>query len=395
MLLHFITLVTLLLYGALGATPPAQRDALMDLYNSTGGGVNWTCGGNWASSTEEPCTWSGVTCDGDNVVGIVLVECGLYGTLPVGLTALSHLQYLELNFNSIFGTLPDWSGFDNLLAVGLANNSLTGALPASWSTFTSLQSVSLQYNELSGPLPASWGNFSKATLVQLSHNLLEGSVPEEWATLLANLDLSFNSLQGMLPAWSVNALLFDTGVSLDLSNNQLSGTLPEWDTFGEIVTLNLANNQLSGTIPDTWRQYPREIRQTLDLSNNQLSGSIGYWYVQTPRLFLQHNNFSGNLSFMVNLLQNAMVVDLSDNDFTGEIPDAMYPNWSCTYQSTCKCSLNLQNNYLEGSIPKGFCQLSSNINLNDNCLTSTQLPAHCNQNSPTCQIIAASQREQC
>ncbi|CUI14209.1 GP46-like surface antigen, putative [Bodo saltans] len=390
-LLLWIAFVAFIAQEVFSATPEAQRAALLELYNSTGG-ANWVgCGADWGSTTVPPCSWFGITCDGANVVGLTLVDCGLRGTLPLGLSALSHLQYLELNLNSIFGTLPDWTGFDQLLSVGIVNNSLSGTLPPSWSRFTSLQSLSLQYNTISGPLPAAWGNFTQLQSLQLSHNDLQGTVPSEWRGLIQySIDLSYNSISGDLPSWD-DSVFPDTMGTLDLSNNQISGTLPEWKFIFRVTALILASNKLTGTLPLSWTGANYQL---LDVSWNHLTGSIPSWSGNAYNLHLQHNNFSGNLSFLTNMNENVDVIDLSDNSFTGDLPEFQYPNWGCD-QLTCKCSMNLQNNFLRGSIPQIYCQLMSNINLAGNCLRNTTLPANCDQNSPSCGIVVTSQRQTC
>ena len=91
-----------------------QRDALLLLYNSTGGGTTWRA--TW-SSADQPnfCLWTGVTCCTTNgtsrgscqVAGAVsslrLDYMGLLGMLPSGVfpSLAASLSLLSLDQNSL------------------------------------------------------------------------------------------------------------------------------------------------------------------------------------------------------------------------------------------------------------------------------------------------------
>ncbi|MBW7886289.1 MAG: fibronectin type III domain-containing protein [Caldilineaceae bacterium] len=95
--------------GCAGVTAVPERAclALTDLYSNTGG-VNWSHQGNWMnfSSGNAPCDWAGVTCNGNNVTGLMLARNGLSGTLPFSLGGLTGLAQLRLDGNALIGRMP-------------------------------------------------------------------------------------------------------------------------------------------------------------------------------------------------------------------------------------------------------------------------------------------------
>jgi hypothetical protein len=97
--IFFFLLVFLTAQGsfqlALGAIPAAQRNALIDLYNQTGGST-WTVNSNWLGPAGTENTWHGITCDSGNnhVIEIDLHTNNLSGTLPDSIGDLKELTIL-------------------------------------------------------------------------------------------------------------------------------------------------------------------------------------------------------------------------------------------------------------------------------------------------------------
>jgi len=84
----------------------------------------------------------------------------------------------------------------------------------------------------------------------LSQNSLAGNIPIKLSqcSLMMQLDLYFNSLQGPLP--SEIGVFANLGLSLNLSNNNLDGGIPA--TIGNLVSLqaiDLSVYRFSGIIP--------------------------------------------------------------------------------------------------------------------------------------------------
>src|SRR3954471_1555629 len=77
--------------NAAAAIPQAERDALLALYNSTGG-AQWEHNLGWNGAPGTECEWDNVICDSTGATGIEL-----------------HLSY-----NNMIGTLPSLSALTNL-----------------------------------------------------------------------------------------------------------------------------------------------------------------------------------------------------------------------------------------------------------------------------------------
>ncbi len=81
--------------------------------------------------------WKGVGIDGTTepprVTELKLVDRGLTGGIPVGISGLANLQILDLSWNSLAGTVPEnLNHLSNLRTLRLAGNQLSGCLPQTW-----------------------------------------------------------------------------------------------------------------------------------------------------------------------------------------------------------------------------------------------------------------------
>jgi len=165
----------------------------------------------------------------------------------------------------------------------------------------------------------------QVTQLDLNSNNLVGSLPVDISLLveLATLELAGNRIGGTLQSEivSLEALAF-----LQMSNNELTGRLPEELVDSGIVQLELGGNQLSGELPVG---ISRMNLFVLDLSGNSLGG-------QLPR------DLSA-IPFMTRF-------EVSNNTFTGELPEFLPPRLS---------EADFSNNLLTGEIPSSYVTLSS------------------------------------
>ncbi len=113
-----------------------QPQALIELYEYTDG-PSWENSDGWLSELS-PCEWHGVTCWGDKVVELELVDNQLRGTIPKEIGQLGYLKNLDLR-----------------------NNQLSGNIPAEIGALSDLKHLYLSGNrELSGSIPPELGNLS-------------------------------------------------------------------------------------------------------------------------------------------------------------------------------------------------------------------------------------------
>ncbi len=260
------------------AIPKSECVGLVALYNSTNG-EDWLNNQGWLEYLD-PCDWQGVGCN------------------------LNHVKWIDI-----------------------ANNRLSGYIPAEIGNLFYLEKVDLRNNQLSGNIPPELGNLANAKYLYLNDNHLSGSIPLN----LANLD---------------------NVIYLDLSGNLLGGVIPnEFAGLSKLVYLNLRNNQLSGTIPLEFGGVSN-IR-TLDLRGNQLSGGLPLelFNKQFTDVFLGENQLSGGIPAEIGNWTYIQNLDLGSNLLSGSIPAEL---WTLTDLY----SLDIGNNALEGEISPSIVNLT-------------------------------------
>ena len=148
-----------------------DREALVALYNATNG-PNWRIDRNWLSNAPLDKWFTVITDHDGRVIGLPLADNNLSGEIPAELGSLSNLRGLYLN-----------------------DNDLSGEIPAELGSLSNLTVLYLSNIGLSGEIPAELGNLSNLTQLSLSSNDLSGCVP---SSLEDQLDFNFSNLGGML-----------------------------------------------------------------------------------------------------------------------------------------------------------------------------------------------------
>ena len=102
-----------------------EREALIDLYNSTNGD-NWSINTNWLGDVSSECNWFGVICDDSkHIESLHLFSNNLNGSIPNSIKNLTHLKSLLLHNNNLSGSVPqELLQIDTLESVTLNNNTL-------------------------------------------------------------------------------------------------------------------------------------------------------------------------------------------------------------------------------------------------------------------------------
>lgn len=210
---HLMNRDTLLAAGLLGVaatmagcaevtTNRAQSIAVLTaLYRATDG-PDWIRSEGWL--TDAPLeNWYGVgTDESGRVTSLYLVRNGLAGEIPVELSSLASLRFLDLSHNKLTGEIPPELGnLASLEQLHLERNSLTGTIPSELGDLVNLTWLHLDRNELIGKIPAALGNLTSLQKLDLSENDLTGEIPTELGSLasLQSLYLFGNYLTGEIP----------------------------------------------------------------------------------------------------------------------------------------------------------------------------------------------------
>ena len=132
----------------------------------------------------------------------------------------------------------------------------------------------------------------------------------------------------LLPCVLISSAGDNSGLNLTLTNNYLTGPLPGGldCLLGQLDTLDLAVNQLTGGLP---ANISRTNISQLVLSNNLFSGTVPSELSSMRSLqvlLLQQNSLTGNpaAAFNGEYQQLLTAIELSFNDFTGEIPSTVF-----------------------------------------------------------------------
>jgi len=178
-------------------------------------------------------------------------------------------------------------------------------------------------------------------------NNLHGSLPTEISLLedLSFLILEDNEIFGRIPTEIKVLKKLD---DLDLKYNSMSGTIPlELGELPMLRVLELSYNYLEGPLPKTFENL--ESLRTLALDSNLLTGPI-FVINEMPDLeyiYLEHNEFGGTMDrFFLNEMSKLIQLDLSDNNFKGNLPDHLL-----AFDLTV---LDVANNALTGTFPENF-----------------------------------------
>lgn len=205
----------------------------------------------------------------------------LVGELPESLCNLTKLEALYVENNGIAGRFPNCLGsLTKLQQVDMMNLKLTGSIPAAMFTLPNLKYLLMSNAELESSFPADIPlsddhdrqQFMPAIefLVMPSCGMT-GDIPQWLGTLskLESLDLSGNSLSGKLPTFLPNTPIKTIG----LAYNNLEGTLDALYTATLLTQLNLDSNFINGVFPP-WLAERSSGMKMLKMKVNTLSGAL-------------------------------------------------------------------------------------------------------------------------
>ncbi len=303
--------------GSATVTVAPDRRALLILYDALGGS-GWLESENWG--TDAPLDeWHGVAADSkDNVLALELSNNGLSGTIPPEIGTLGALQELQLGSPRLTGEIPPEIGnLDNLRYLHLSDG-LTGAIPPEIGNLQNLRYLDLRGLSLTGAIPPETGNLQNLRTLQLWG--YADAIPPEIGNLQ---NLRYLHLSGY----------FNSAIPPELGNLQ------------NLRYLYLLGYELTGAIPS-------------ELGN-----------LQNLRYLNLHGGLTGAIPPEIGNLQNLRYLNLTLNDLAGAIPPEI---GSLDGLDT----LNLSHNDLAGPVPPEIGNLRNllALDLHQNTLLSGRLP---------------------
>ncbi|CAL9183667.1 unnamed protein product [Musa hybrid cultivar] len=320
------------------------------------------------------------------IMDINLSHNKIGGVLPASLESMATLMLLNLSSNLFRGRIPSSNSLSGSLPstissqlgyLFLSHNYLHGSIPSSYvCDLQQLYALDLSNNQISGEIPRCRPEGSQLLFVNLANNKLRGKIPDSIGNLgnLQFLHLNNNSLFGRIPSSLKNCSRLAV---IDLGNNKFSGSIPAWigQSLRNLQVLLLRSNMFSGHIP---LQLGRSSNlQIIDLSNNRLSGSVPHSFGNFSAMISASKSMASTVSNIMNFVLSSFVasesislvtkgdefsfstilrfvksIDLSNNDLSGVIPPEIGSLFALQ-------TLNLSRNSFEGMIPKTMGDMKS------------------------------------
>ena len=261
----------------------ADRDVLVRLYDATDG-VNWEDSSNWLSDRSME-SWFGVTTDDEGrVIELRLADNLLSGQIPAELGNLSSLTLLSLWDNQLSGTVPsELSRLANLTHLWLNQNKLTGEIPRRLTDLTLLESLTFESNAgLCAPIDSAFQTWLQGIDVHGSSCAPQDSQDDR--DVLASLyrvtgganwedNSNWQSNRPVREWYGVTNDPNGRVTGLYLGENKLTGSIPtELGKLSEMTWLILLGNLLTGSIPSELGKLSK--LRGLHLRDNQLTGCI-------------------------------------------------------------------------------------------------------------------------
>ena len=104
--------------------------------------------------------------------------CNTFTGPLTGLASLAQLVQVDVHFNFFSGLLPSLTKSKATLTyVSVANNQLTGSVPAEYAHLSQLTTFGVAFNKLNGPLDAVVNALSKLVVIYVRDNAFTGTLP--------------------------------------------------------------------------------------------------------------------------------------------------------------------------------------------------------------------------
>ncbi|KAL5555825.1 hypothetical protein UlMin_038061 [Ulmus minor] len=317
---------------------------------------------NWVGN-QNPCLFSGVSCNGSSVSAIDLSSSSLSTNLSfisLYLLDLDHLETLTLKSTNLTGSISLPSGSkcsSSLTSLDLSQNSLSGHISeiSNFSSCANLKSLNVSSNSLEFSGKDSSGLRLKLEVLDLSYNKISGVNVVPWILARSGCDeMKHLSLKGN---YKIAGEMSFSGCRklefLDVSMNNFSMGIPSFGDCSTLTHIDISGNKFSGDVDRALSSCQQLV--FLNLSSNQFAGPIPNVPTENLQfLSLGGNNFQGEIPLrLFDSCSNLVELDLSSNNLYGSIPDALS---SCSNLE----SFDVSKNNISGELPIGtFLKLSN------------------------------------
>ncbi|KAK1439732.1 hypothetical protein QVD17_05552 [Tagetes erecta] len=264
---------------------------------------------------------------------IGLESCNLI-KFPSFLRLQNKMTEINLQNNKIEGLVPEWmlnNSQETLLYLNLKNNSITGFHGhPHYIPWVCLKVLKIEYNKLQGHLP-----IPPVTTVfyDASNNNLTGEIPLRICEVksLRVLHLSSNNMTGTLPPCLGS---FSNFLShLDLKGNNFHGQMMNAFTHGsKMKRIDLSDNQFTGQLSRSMVNCTN--LEVLVLGGNSFDDVFPFWLGTLSKLRvlnLRSNKLHGaiqNIKTIDSQFPELQIIDLSNNGFSGQLPDKFFRTWN-------------------------------------------------------------------
>ncbi|KAL9685632.1 hypothetical protein QQ045_023083 [Rhodiola kirilowii] len=398
--MYLIVLLLAVVASAVGASNANDDASYMKLLGTSLKGTQWIL-----TSSADYCKWNGINCDASSkrVTAINLSSRSISGTLPDGINALTHLQSLAVQKNSITGALPSFSGLTNLQKLYLDSNLFTSVPNSVFQGLTSLQEFSISDNSNLLPWNIPENDLTgSASLVKFyaSNSNIIGSIPDMFSMFpnLQELRLSYNNLTGELPdslagseivkLWLNNQAQGLSGTIEVLSKmsqlsqawlhvNGFTGPIPDLSNCTELFDLQVRDNRLTGPVPSSIFKLSK--LQNMSLQNNELQGPYPDFGTNVVATIGTSNSFCLNVPGDCDPQVTALLEIAGALGYPMSLAESWQGNDVCNGWSFVACdpktkkvvSITFGKQGFTGTISPSFSKLTSlrTLLLNDNNLT--------------------------
>ncbi|KAJ6301646.1 hypothetical protein OIU77_015871 [Salix suchowensis] len=221
------------------------------------------------------------------------------GPIPKEIGNISSLVSFTVEFNQFSGVLPPELGnLSRLEKLHLTSNNFTGQLPAAFEKLTTLKDFRIGDNQFTGEIPNLIQNWTNLQKLVIQGSGLSGQIPPRIAVLEKMTDLRISDLQGNGTGAPFPPLANMTKLeTLILRSCNIIGRIPDFvGQLPNLTTLDLSFNKLDGEIPASFSGVFLKNADYIYLTGNQLNGTVQDWIIKDAKsVDLSYNNF-GNES---------------------------------------------------------------------------------------------------